>query len=160
MCFYLPLESYLAEWLRYETGSGEVVSLLRGSQEADIVKYFVQVRPEDVEPDLATQSVPANMILVPIIIPETKQKPPSSYNYMPPEAKEALKDCLHTRFKIQLFYDLHKLGCIGKRQDNLIYAWMAQHGISVQHWDTIAKIYQRRRKSYLSQKNKQKIAKN
>lgn len=156
MCIYLPLEEYLAEWFRHETGSGDVVQLIRGSQESEIVKQFISIRPENVPVENGIEPVPEGKVLVPIIIPEQRLKPAISYNYLMPAAKEALADCIRSRFKIQLFHDLHRVQCIGKRQDNLIYAWLEQHGMNIDRWDTVAKIYQRMRKSYLSTISKKK----
>lgn len=102
-----------------------------------------------------TEPPPEGKVIVPIIIPEQKLKPVIFYNYLAPAAKEALADCIRTRFKIQLFRDLHRVSCIGKRQDNLIYAWLEQHEMSIDRWDTVAKIYQRMRNSYIC-KNKRK----
>lgn len=155
MCIYLPLEEFLAEWFRHETGSGDVVKLVRGSQESEIVKQFISIRPENVPVENGTEPPPEGKVIVPIIIPEQKLKPAIFYNYLAPAAKDALADCIRTRFKIQLFRDLHRVSCIGKRQDNLIYAWLEQHEMSIDRWDTVAKIYQRMRNSYIC-KNKRK----
>lgn len=156
MCIYISLEEYLAEWFRHETGCGEVVQLIRGSQESEIVKQFISQRPEDVPIELGDGPAKDGQVLVPIVIPEQRLKPAITYNYLQPAAKEALVDCIRSRFKIQLFHDLHRVSCIGKRQDNLIYAWLEQHGMSMDRWDTVAKIYQRMRKSYLSSQNRKK----
>ncbi len=159
MCIYLPLEEYLAEWLRHETGCGDVVQLIRGSQESEIVKLFITIRPEGVPVENGNEPAPEGQVVVPIVIPEQKSKPTMFYNYLMPAAKDALVDCIRSQFKIQLFHDLHRVQCIGKRQDNLIYAWLEQHGMSIDRWDTVAKIYQRMRHDYLFKNNRKKKAK-
>lgn len=58
MCIYLPLEEFLAEWFRHETGSGDVVKLVRGSQESEIVKQFISIRPRTCPPRTAPNRRP------------------------------------------------------------------------------------------------------
>ena len=64
--------------------------------------------------------------------------------------------------KLQLWNDLHYHGYIGRRRDNLIYAWMDAHGIELTetNWNTIAKIYIRQYKNYLQREQYKKKQKN
>ena len=59
---------------------------------------------------------------------------------------------IRNRFDRELWNDLHNFGRIGKRQDELIYAWMEKHGIEMTetNWNAIAKRYQRQRNIYMT----------
>ena len=70
---------------------------------------------------------------------------------MPPRALALLLNIIRNRFDIQLWEELHHFGKIGKRQDELIYAWMEKHRIdpTEKNWNAIAKRYQRQRNIYM-----------
>ena len=146
---HLDLEPYLAQWFIHEQGGEQPVSLTRGSAESDILELFLQPQPgaTPVRP-LPTDTA--------IYIPTFKHKDVRTYNYLPPRATLALKKTIRTRFVIQLWNDLYKFENIGKRNDELIYAWMEAHGIECNetNWCAISKIYYRKRKVYLAQKNR------
>jgi hypothetical protein len=145
----IELEPYLAQWFIHENGREHPVSLRRGSAESDILELFLQPQPD------ATPLRPASTDTL-IYIPTFKHKDVRTYNYLPPRARTALKQTIRTRFVIELWQDLHRFENIGKRNDELIYAWMEAHGIECNetNWCAISKIYYRKRKSYLTIKNR------
>ena len=146
---HLDLEPYLAQWFIHEQGGEHPVSLTRGSAESDILELFLTVQPEAIP----TRPAPTDTA---IYIPTFKHKDVRTYNYLPPRATIALKKTIRTRFVIALWNDLYKFENIGKRNDELIYAWMEAHGIELNetNWCAISKIYYRKRKVYLAQKNR------
>jgi len=154
ICFYIELDDYLAQWFIHEHGGRNPVQLVRGSPESDIVEAFVQVPPKDYRPSCGS------MFHVPVMFPHFRGKDPQFYNYLPPCAIEALIRCIRVRFDVQMWEELHRFGYLGKRKDEIIYAWMEKHGIepTETNWCTIAKRYQRKRKVY--QNNMRRASKN
>ncbi len=78
-------------------------------------------------------------------------------NYLSARSRRALAQCIRTRFVVALWKDLYKFGYIGKRKQDLIWAWMETHGIEATetNWNTIAKIYLRKRNVYREQKRRE-----
>lgn len=148
---YLKLEPYLAQWFVNEMG-GEPVQLPKRSAEADILEYFLKPTPEGVLPELKQEGD------ISIILPTFKHKDPAYFNYLPPRAMLALARCISTRFRVQLWQDLHQLHHTESCITDLIYAWMENHGIDLteQNWETIRQLYFRKRKIYLRKKNLKK----
>ena len=153
---YLNLEPYLAQWFIHDCGGTQPIVLRKNSVERRILATYLLKLPPGARPNLKENSN------VEIVLPEYKAKPPKSYNYLPRRAKEELKRCIRNRFVIQLWNDLHYHGYIGRRRDNLIYAWMEAHGIELTetNWNTIAKIYIRQYKNYLQREQYKRKSKN
>ena len=145
LCIYLPLEDYLAQWFVNEHGGERPVHLLRGSIESKALETYLEKLPEGVEPEVFADDK------LPVRIPTFRNRPPETYNYLPPRALALLLNIIRNRFDIQLWEELHHFGKIGKRQDELIYAWMEKHRIdpTEKNWNAIAKRYQRQRNIYL-----------
>mgnify|MGYP000789231164 FL=1 len=146
ICLYIPLEDYLAQWFIHEHGGEVPVRLIRGSVESKILEVFLTHWPEDRLPDMAGDGKLA------IVIPSFRNRPPEVFNYLPQRALASLLTMIRNRFDIELWNDLHHFGRIGKRQDELIYAWMEKHGIEMTetNWNAIAKRYQRQRNIYMT----------
>ena len=151
-CLYIPLEDYLAQWFIHEHGGEQPVQLLRCSVESKILEVYLTHRPADQLPETGGEG------MVAIAIPSFRNRPPEVFNYLPKRALNSLLNIIRSRFDIQLWKDLHNFGKIGKRQDDLIYAWMECHGIeqTATNWDAIAKRYQRQRNVYLTRERAKK----
>lgn len=145
-CIYVELEPYLAQWFIHEQGGVTPVSLIRGSVESKILFTFLTKPPANYLPKPPSESA------VPILIPTFKQYDVRTYNHLPQHAIAAIRKCISNRFVLALWNDLHCFGHIGTQQQDLIYAWMENHGIEINetNWNTIAKIYQRKRHVYLT----------
>lgn len=148
ICFYIPMDSYLAQWFINDMGGDYPVSLKRGSVERKFVELYIDKQPEGATPSLPGEG------MVAIEVPSIRGKYTESYCYLDPKYIPTLIDLIRDRFDVELWQDLHHFGRIGKRRDNLIRAWMAKHGIADEgsHWDTIAKRYQRQRDIYMMRK--------
>ena len=146
ICLYISLEDYLAQWFVHEHGGEIPVQLIRGSVESKILEVYLTHRPEDELPDIAGDGKLA------IAIPSFRNRPPEVFNYLPQRALASLLTMIRNRFDIELWNDLHNFGRIGKRQDELIYAWMEKDGIEMTetNWNAIAKRYQRQRNIYMT----------
>lgn len=144
---FLKLEPYLAQWLMHEHGGNPVV-FPKNSAENDILELGLTLKPY-----LAIPNQPGDD-KVPIAVPYFKSKDVRSYNYLPPSGRRALARCIRTRFVIALWNDLYRFGNIGKRKQDIIWAWMEARGIesTETNWNTIAKIYMRKRSVYRKQK--------
>lgn len=145
MCFYIKMDSYLAQWFINDMGGDYPVSLKRGSIERKFVELYIDKQPEDATPSLPGEG------MVAIEVPSIRGKYTDSYCYLDSKYHSILIEIIRDRFDVELWQDLHHFGRIGKRRDYLIRAWMAKHGIEDvgSHWDTIAKRYQRQRDAYL-----------
>lgn len=145
ICFYIPMDSYLAQWFINDMGGEYPVSLKRGSIERKFVELYIDTLPEGATPSLPGEG------MVAIEVPSIRGKYTDSYCYLDPKYYPTLIELIRDRFDVELWQDLHHFGRIGKRRDNLIRAWMAKHGIEDvgSHWDTIAKRYQRQRDMYI-----------
>lgn len=148
---YLKLDPYLAQWFVNEMG-GEPVRLPKRSAESDILEFFLKPTPEGILPERKKEGD------ISIVLPAFKHKDPAHFNYLPPRAMKALARCISTRFKVQLWQDLHQLHHTESCITDLIYAWMENHGIELtaQNWETLRQMYFRKRKVYLREKNVKK----
>ena len=145
ICVYLQnIEPYLKQWFIHEHGGEYPVSLVRGSVESCMLKQFIEKRNEEEATNIDERTLA-------IYIPTFKDKDPRTYFYLPDRAKVALHKCIKNRFDIQMWQDLHQFSNLGLQIDDIIYAWMEQHGIelSEMNWNAIAKRYQRKRRAYL-----------
>lgn len=146
------MEDYLAQWFVHEQGGTDPVQLMRGSVESKLLELYLAHRPDDLLPDTRGEGKVA------IAIPSFRNRPAEVFNYLPPRAMASLQAIVRDRFDLQLWQDLHKFGRIGKRQDELIYAWMEKHGIAMTetNWNSIAKRYQRQRNVYMMRRRAEK----
>ena len=143
---YLKLDPYLAQWLKHKHGS-EPVIFPRNSVENDVLEMGLTLKPR-----LFTPNEPGENV-VPIAVPYFKSKDVRDNCYLPLSARRALARCIRSRFVIDLWTDLYKFGNIGRRNQDLIWAWMEAHGIEATetNWNTITKIYMRKRDVYRKQ---------
>ena len=145
---YLKLEPYLAQWVAHEHGFP--IRFPRGSIENDIIELGLKIRGDDEPVDLPGEG------MYPVVIPFYKYKDVMTYNHLSESSKDQLIHCLKVRFAIALWNDLFKFGHIGKQRQDLIYAWMDAHDIddTETNWNTISKIYTRKREAYRKQKQR------
>lgn len=153
VCIYVELDPYLAQWYVHECGGEVPPQPPRGSIESIHLETFLMKTPQGVLPSLPGDRLTA------IALPSFRLKDPRVYNYLPRSAMAGFVRILRDRFDLQLWRDLYRFGNIGKRQDDLIYAWMETHGIepTEANWNAIAKRYQRKRNLYKqNRKNRKK----
>ena len=143
---YLILPPYLAQWLRHEHDRIPI-EFPKNSMENDIIELGL------IRKTVLLNAPGPGENTVAIALPKFKNKDVRKYNYLPVAARRSLQQCIRSRFAVALWKDLHKFGNIGRRKQDLIYAWMEAHGIetSEKNWNTIAKIYMRKRDVYRRQ---------
>ena len=153
---YLKMPSYLKQWLIFRHGGKDPVSLIRGSIESKLLQRVTVPLPEGSIPQKKKEDEVA------IVIPYNKHHDPRTYNYITETGKRCMVQLIKNAFDVEVWEFLHDFGKIGKKQKDLIYLFMEQHGIKENgsDWDAIAKIYQRLRNIYLTKSRRQKEAKN
>lgn len=151
---HLQLEPYLAQWL-INAHDSLPVEFPRNSAENDILEIYLIRTPPFPAPNEPGENT------VPIAVPFFKSKDVRGKKYLPLAARNTLKRCIRNRFIIQLWSDLFRFGYIGKQKQDLIWAWMDAHGIEATetNWNTIAKIYDRKRRAYNMRIYREKIKK-
>lgn len=151
-CIYISLDPYLAQWFIHDQGGKQPIQLVKGSVESKILEVYIAKRPSNIPPELYAPDKVA------IALPGFRYRPAEIYNFLPNHAMAALTNAIRNRFDIELWNDLHHFGKIGRRQDELIYAWMEKHGIAQTevNWNAIAKRYQRQRDIYLKRERSAK----
>lgn len=151
---HLKLDNYLAQWLINESGGVPVV-FKKHSVENDILCCNLKERPLFGRKDKPGEGK------LPIALPYFKDRDPRKYCFLSKPARLALAECIRSRFVMELWKDLHRFGNIGKRKQDLIWAWMDAHGIEMTetNWNTIAKIYKRKRDIYRKKKQRERAKK-
>lgn len=154
ICVYLQVEPYLAQWYTHEQGGSQPVHPKRGSAESDLLEAFLRPLPEGELPDTGRE---ANLA---IAIPYFKRLDPRTNFYLPPVAKRALAHTLYTRFRVQLWEEMHRLENIPTEMSVLIYAWMEKHGIedTESNFFLISKMYYRKRGIYAPNFKKKRLS--
>ncbi len=147
---YVKMEPYLAQWVAHEHGIP--IRFPRGSIENDIIELGLKIRGDDEPVDLPGEGKYA------VVLPFYKHKDVMYYNHLSESSKDQLVHCLKVRFAIALWNDLYRFGHIGKKKEDLIYAWMDAHDIddTETNWLVISKIYSRKRRAYQQQKRREK----
>jgi len=138
---YLKVPQYLKDYL--ENHLGDPVKLPKDSPESILVKRFLQKKSDAPEPDLGEG---CNLR---VQIPWSKEKDPRIYQYLPPVAKQCLISSFDDILVTNMWNDLMPLIDSRCTLTNLIYAWMEQHGIDEDHWETIRQRFYRLRKKYM-----------
>ena len=147
---YLKLDPYLAQWIVHEYGGTPVV-FPKNSTENDIIELGLMKKPF-----LAAPNEPGEN-KIPLALPHFKSKNVRYNNYLSYKSRRALGQCIRSRFVMALWKDLYKFGYIGKKKQDLIWAWMETHGIEATdtNFNTIAKIYLRKRNVYRDAKRRE-----
>lgn len=155
ICIYLDVEPYLKQWFINDMGNEHPISLIRNSAESDIIRRWLTVLPPE-------KSLPVgNTDMLAIYLPKFNELDAEQNYYLPIAALKLLKQCIRNRFVIELWRDLNDFGFIGFQKQDVIYAWMEQHGIddTETNFNAIQKIYQRKRNTYKKLKNRKKMPK-
>ena len=137
---YIKLEKYLSEWLTHSLG--DPVVFPPGSNENAVIRAFIQKVPKGKTPQAAQPGDTA------ICIPDSKAKPPESYNYMEESGKRAVREAILDLFIRNLWNDLRCLEDTNIGVNTRIAAWCEMHGISLDRVETVRQRYYRVRDYY------------
>ncbi len=137
---YIKLEKYLSEWLTHSLGCP--VRFPNGSNENSVIRAFTQQPPEGELPETASEG------MTPIYIPDSKAKPPESYNYMTDSGKKAVREAIMDLFTRNLWNELRPIDSINIGVNTRIAAWCKMHGIGLDRVETVRQKYYRIREAY------------
>lgn len=136
---YIKLETYLSRWLIHSLGNP--VRFPAQSNENAVIRRFLQKLPAGHLPELMADG------LTPIIIPDSKAKDPSVFNYLGPKAKEAVVEAIEDLFRRNLWAELGDAD-ISIGVNKMIAAWCEMHGIEDDYIETVRQKYYRMRNAY------------
>lgn len=137
---YIKLEKYLSEWLTHSLGCP--VRFPNGSNENSVIRAFTQQPPEGKLPETASEG------MTPIYIPDSKAKPPDTYNYMTDSGKKAVREAIMDLFTRNLWNELRPIDSINIGVNTRIAAWCEMHGIGLDRVETVRQKYYRIREAY------------
>lgn len=138
---YIKLEKYISEWLTHSLGYP--VRFPNGSNENAVIRAFIQQTPKGETPETAAEG------MTPIYIPDSKAKPPESYNYMTDSGKKAVREAIMDLFTRNLWNELRPIDSIkGVGVNTRIAAWCEMHGIGLDRVETVRQKYYRIREAY------------
>ncbi|MCD8296818.1 MAG: hypothetical protein LUC88_04525 [Prevotella sp.] len=138
---YVKVKPFIGQWLNFHFG--DPIAFPSQSVENATIRRFLAKMPAGMQP-LSKQDDEVS-----ICIPDSKQKPVITYNYLGERAKACLIDTIEDTFRIQLWKDLNDLHDCGCSILKAIDAWCENNGISIEYDYTIKMRYQRMRRSYL-----------
>lgn len=141
-CIYLKVPDYLDQWLRHDFWnpySGRV-EFERGSNSHSILSRYLRKEPPGYDPGDTSG-------LLPVEVPTFKGMNPDQHNYLIEEGKKALVSALKRNFKALLDRELSVFFAQDVVITDIIYAFMASHGIenTERNWETIRQMYKRLR---------------
>lgn len=139
---YIKVKPFVREWLYHHFGN-PVVFPARSAENATIRRFLTRL-PDGETPDTGSDGN------VRVAIPDSKQKPVVTYNYLTPYGKEAVVEAIEDTFRRQMWNDLNDLRDTGCSLLTAVKAWCEQNGISTQYDYTIKMRYQRMREAYLA----------
>jgi len=182
-CIYVSLPPYLAQWYAHHCrehhfiNSGvtynnawsltEPIVPIKDSYVSLLLKHYLsrQPTPDQEKKDNAERKTKSTDIQIAIALPYFKEKDPRVYNYIGPKTEKLIIDAIREAFKIDLWEELYEFDKMEFcRIDELIYGYMENHHIADEgsNWDSIAKLYQRMKKTLLqklARKNYRLLAK-
>jgi len=138
---YLKVKPFLQEWLVHHYG--DPVRFPSGSTENATIRRFLAKQPPDKTPEVGNKKDTA------IYIPDSKQKPVVTYNYLGKHSKEAVIEAIEDTFNLQLWKDLNDLHECGCSILKSVRAWCENNDIDISYDYTLKMRYQRMRSVYL-----------
>lgn len=138
---YLKVKPFLKQWMIRHYGNP--VQFPAGSAENATIRRFLTKQPREMLPQIGDKNSIA------VCIPDSKQKPVETYNYLGKHAKEAVIECIEDTFKMQMWNDLNDLHDCSCSVLKAIQAWCENNGIAIDYDYTLKMRYQRMRNAYL-----------
>lgn len=85
--------------------------------------------------------------LTPVCIPYSKQKDPSTWNYVSQAGKKFIIEIIESIFLSNLFSEMNQMCGDDSKLQSAAYAWCEMHGIDIEYADTIRmRFYREKRK--------------
>ncbi len=137
---YLNLKPFIAQWVRYHFG--EPATFPAQGAENACIRHFLTRQPKAL-PQMRAEGEVA------VCIPDSKQKPVITYNYLSIHAKKAVAECIEDTFRLQLWRDLADIDLCRCSLLSAVRAWCEANGIDVDYDYTLKMRFQRMRNAYL-----------
>lgn len=137
---YLPLKPYIRQWLT--NAYGDPVKFDMHSIENAELKRWLRPTPPNGVPQVKKEGMTA------IVIPQSKSRPASIYHYLTEEARDCLASMIRNTFVADLKSSVRRSASHGSTLAAATKAWMREHGIGMDHYETLIQIIQRAKKSY------------
>ncbi len=137
---YVRLEKYLHEWITSHLGNPVVFP--SQSHANAVIRTFITKLPKGKEPILNDGTMTA------IVIPDSKAKPRSYYNYMGEQGQKAVKEVIKDLFRRSLWTDISPLDDSPVGLNTRIAAWCEMHGIGLDRVETVRQCYYRMRDQF------------
>lgn len=148
---YLKVPLYLEQWLRHDFWNpiSKRVEFERGSNTHAILSRFLRKQPDN----YCTEDIAG---LLPVEVPTFKGMNPDQHNYLTLEGKKALVSAIKRNFKALLDKELSVFYTQNVVITDIIYAFMANHGIedTEKNWETIRQMFKRMRDKSLTPSKK------
>lgn len=141
-CIHVRLSTYLRQWFLHLYQGQEPIELRRGAPERDIIhRHLSKVPVEGMEPSDET---------VAISVPTFKGINRNYNHFITRQGYDALRAVIKAGFDMQLWRNIHAVDGKGVLMKDKIMDWMEDNGIEVTdtNYETLWKIYQRKRKVY------------
>ena len=138
---YLKVKPFVRQWLTFHFGNP--VSFPAQSAENACLRRFLSRLPSGKNPDMQAEDEVA------VCLPDSKQKPLITYNYLSPSAKAAVVECIEDTFRLQMWKELNGVENCGCSILTGVRAWCEGNGISLDYDYTLKMRYQRMRNAYL-----------
>ncbi len=139
---FLKVPSYLDQWLRHDYWNPTTgrVEFERGSNAHAILSRFLRREPAGYERGDVDG-------LLPVEVPTFKGMNPDQHNYLIVEGQKALVSAIKRNFKALLDKELSVFYTQDVVITDIIYAFMAKHGIenTERNWETIRQMFKRLR---------------
>lgn len=139
-CVYIKLQPFVAQFLAHSLGNP--ITFPAQSVENLTLHTMLTLQPKGVMPDTAAEGLTA------IAIPDSKTKPPCSWFHLTTLGKKAVVECCEALFMRCLWSELGDVSLLGCKTSTAIAAWCQNHGIDIEHADTVRQRYYRLRDLY------------
>lgn len=137
---YISFKPFIAQWLRHHFG--DPVVFPAQSAENACIRHFLTRQPGSLPLTRGDDDIA-------ICIPDSKQKPVVTYNYLSGNARKAVAECIEDTFRLQLWRDLADIELCQCTLLSAVRAWCEANGIDVEYDYTLKMRFQRMRNSYL-----------
>lgn len=141
-CIYIKVPSYLDQWLRHDYWNPVTarVEFERGSNTHSILSRYLHRTPQGYEQGDTSA-------LLPVEVPTFKGMNPDQHNFLIREGHKALVSAIKRNFKVMLDKELSVFYTQDVVITDIIYAFMAVHGITddERNWETIRQMFKRLR---------------
>lgn len=137
---YVKLEPFIRQWL--VNSFPEPVTFAPQSVGNATIRHFLVKQPADRPVPLKEEGDVA------FRIPDSKYKPPRTYNYLTRYGHAALREHINDLFNLDLWNSLSDVATNNLHVMNSVYQFCDDHNIDIDYAGTIRQRFYRMRKSY------------